>query len=434
MLRTALLCLVVSGCLDSRSGRRAGEADTREGGSDIGPSETSPGCEHAALSVIDDGVEATNDGRYDYFGPVLLDGVMLHAAVAELDNQGYGRRNVRMTDLVSGTSETLVDPDYEHYLIDARDGVLLFGATYGGVTELRYHDSRDGTTRVLERYEVDPPLRPVTNEYYGGRVARVVERDVAVWAESGYDQSKTRTRVKMWSGGATRVLFDDFTSSLALELHDGNVAWSVVGSQPGLWLARPGQTPTAIAEGTVYELAINDQSLFWVADGYVWRHDFADGSQRQVSEEKCTGLVAQGTHAAAVCGGDESGGWMAMAPGQPTVFAGDRAIGIPVEADRTIAGLDLHGNRLAWVEYPPLVDCRGQFDQGVLRATSLLRPESPVDLATVNSGCWCCDAYWPALQIRLSERAVAWNYPVTDAAVAYPSADGLGWALFDACE
>jgi hypothetical protein len=443
MLRTALLCLVVSGCLDSRSGRRAAESDTTApdttapdtSTADIGPVETSPVCEHAALSVVDVGIEASDDGRYDYFNPVLLDGVTLHAAITERDDRGDGRRNVQLIDLVNDTRETLVDPDYDHYMLDARDGVLLFGATDAGVTELRYHDSRDGTTRVLERYEIDPPLRLTANEYHWGRVARVVERDVALWAESGYEQGKTRTRVKLWSDGATRVLYDDFSPSLVLELHRGNVAWSVVGAQPGLWLARPGQTPTKIAEGTVYELAFNDQSLFWIVDGIVWRHDLADGSQRQISDEKCTALVAQGTHAAAVCGGDEETGWLAMAPGQPTVFDGDRATAITVGSDRVIAGLTLFGNRMAWVEYPPLVDCRGQFDMGMLRVSSLRDLESfPYAINRVASGCWCCDAYWPALQIRLSERAIAWNYPMGVAEVEYPSPDALGWALFDACE
>lgn len=441
MLRTALLCLVISGCLDQRSGRRAGESDTDANAPDTtGPVEdvaveTSPVCEHAGLSVVEVGIEPSNDAYYNNFNPVLLDGVMLHATVAAPDARGIGSRNVHIMDLGDGTSETLVDPDYQHYLIDARDGILLFGATYAGTTELRYHDTHDGTTRVLERYEIDPPLRLVGNEHYWGRIGRVVERGVAVWAESGYDQGKTRTRVKMWSGGETRVLYDDFTPSLALELHDGNVAWSVVGSQPGLWLSRQGQAATMIAEGSVYEISFNDQSLFWVADGFVWRHDLADGSQRKISEDKCTALVAHGTHAAAVCGGDGNGGWMAMAPGQPTVFDGDRTIRIPVASDRVIAGLELFGNRLAWVEYPPLVDCRGQFDTGILRVSSLRALEAePYSASTVASGCWCCDAYWPALQTRLSERGVAWNYPIIEGTEYYPAAASLGWALFEDCE
>ncbi len=434
MLRFVTLCIVVSGCLDSRSGRRAGELDASDTTQSDVAVETSPACQHASLMLVEEGVELAEGS--DYSNPVVLDGTSLYAAVATLGPTGYGRHNVQVMDLETGTSYGIADPDTNHYVIDARDGVLLFGAMGAGTIELRYHDVSSGTTQVLERYEVDSTLRLTTNQYYWGRVARLVERGVAAWAESGYEQGKTRTRVKLWSGGQTRVLYDGFTPSLALELYGDAVAWSVLGDSPAVWLARGGQEPTQIATGSVYELALNDQSLFWLDDqGIVWRYDFADGSRRSLGDERCAGLIAQGPRAAAVCGGEQpETSWLVGTPGRPTVFEGERRITIPSTEGLTIAGLELYGNRLAWVEYPPEVGCRNQFEPGSLRGVSLLAPDAPRELAPVRSGCWCCDAYWPALQISLSERGVAWNYPMIDGPEDYPAAASVGWALFEDCK
>ncbi len=109
------------------------------------------------------------------------------------------------------------------------------------------------------------------------------------------------------------------------------------------------------------------------------------------------------------------------------MFEGDRRTTIASTEGLAIAGLELSGNRLAWVEFPPDAGCD---DTGSLWAVSLLAPDAPRVLAPLRAGCWHSDMPWPFPQLGLSERGVAWNYPATEGAFS----GGFGWALFDACE
>ncbi len=166
----------------------------------------------------------------------------------------------------------------------------------------------EGTTQVLEEYQDSRGENPVGCNW---RSSHLVERGTAVWAECGYEQGRQRTRVKLWSGGDTRVLYDDSMSLIRLELHRGNIAWSVEGDSPGVWLWSGGQDAIRISPDVAHELAFNDESVFWTERSIVWRHGLADGSQRVISEEPCVGLVADGKRAAAMCGPGVLGGPLA---------------------------------------------------------------------------------------------------------------------------
>ncbi len=113
MLRIASFCLVVSGCIDSRSRQWAADADT----ADAVAAETSPSCPNASLALVDDGVESATDVGY-LNTHILLDGLSLYAVVMP---------HLRIVDLVTGASHDLAatETDRFHQLISAQDGVAL---------------------------------------------------------------------------------------------------------------------------------------------------------------------------------------------------------------------------------------------------------------------------------------------------------------------
>ena len=82
MLRFVTLCIVVSGCLDSRSGRRAGELDASDTTQSDVAVETSPACQHASLMLVEEGVELAEGS--DYSNPVVLDGTSLYLSLIHI--------------------------------------------------------------------------------------------------------------------------------------------------------------------------------------------------------------------------------------------------------------------------------------------------------------------------------------------------------------
>lgn len=268
------------------------------------------------------------------------------------------------------------------------------------------------------------------------RPSRLVERGVAVWGEvSSPYTPQASARVRRFRDGEITTVFEGATSIGVPELRNGHVLWLAFGDDRTLWLAPSDGPPNAIARGAIEDVALGDDAAWWTEGGAVMRHDFASGANQRAHDGPCGLLVADGHRAAAVCGPDSGPGYFATRTGELSVFEGRNAFAVSTRGGESIAGLSLFEGRIAWVEYPADVGCGvSGVATGELVIAALARPDVSSVAATVLAGCWCCDAYWPALQLSLSTAGVAWNYPRPAGEVEpfYAARDAVGWGLFTA--
>ncbi|MEZ4472488.1 MAG: hypothetical protein R3F60_17185 [bacterium] len=67
------------------------------------------------------------------------------------------------------------------------------------------------------------------------------------------------------------------------------------------------------------------------------------------------------------------------------------------------------GGGLAWAAYDDVGAWCDAFTAGRIRWLPA-GEAAPITVGPVQSGCLCCGAYWPALQIDLGPAVVAWSY------------------------
>jgi len=458
-LASVTLVMTSVACLEPRAGSRGtddGHADAAEVSADatapdtmadVKPDTSAPTDTGADTSPVPDVCDA--DPTVERLGLVTFDEPEMAIASVPLDGATlFGTRRTAVDgvpdayrivalDLVGGTETVVAEDATRLTLLDAREGALLFAsidyATRTGTTTLHYLEVDTG--RKVELTMVSGGDTGLVPGPYGlGARVRVVERGAAVWGEQSYAAGGAPiARIRRFAGGAVETLWEERTGVSAPHLRDGRVLWTSQGERAALWLAEPGETARPIARGTLGDFALTADAAWWIEGGAVMRFAFATGESQRVHEGPCALLTSDATRAAAVCGPDVTdAAFFGAVAGQPIVFDHQQRTKLVTRGGDVIAGLRVEGRRVAWVEYPADVGCGADiFGTGELVLASLDAPEAPLKSQVVSSGCWCCGAYWPPLELALSDRAMAWNYPfVEDVDPSVDRGGSVGWALF----
>lgn len=452
--------LASSACLEPRAGVQAGredgdgaDADTDAANDtaladaavtpdtsreDVGPVDT---CE-PGLALAERGAVIFEPA--DMAAPSIpLDGsTLLGTRRVEVD--GAVRHRVVAVDLPSGRESVVVESASALSLIDARGGAALVmrldyagGVTRTSLAHLALDDGRE-VTLFSGASGAGGAIVPSAMEW--GAAPRLVEGDVAVWAEQTYGTGAggaPQARVRRLRDGRIETLWEERADVAAPYLLAGRALWATRGEGAALWLAEPTGGARPIARGALGGYALTVDAAWWIADGAVTRRDLATGDERRVHDGPCALLASDARSAAAVCGPEVgSGDWFMAVAGTPFSFRGTEVTALGTAGGDLIAALRVEGQRVAWVEYPSGAGC--SFDElavGALVVARLDAPTQAASLVRMGAGCWCCNAWWPPPALALVERGLAWNYPIGDG--VDPVVDrgaAIGWALWsDAC-
>lgn len=348
--------------------RDTGSQDARPDGPDVGVL----GCQQVVTTYPTDGFE-----RYE---PVVAgDQVFGH----RLDPQGI----VRSVDVtngapVAGPTDLLVDAEDTARLLLRPDGAEGFRLIY-----------REGRDVVLDASVTFPDaLMP-----FDVSPRRLVLPGRAVWVQGD--------ALKLWRAGRVDTVGHGTITTVSMS--PTGVAWI---TQPrGRVHVRLDDTLErtigVVGQGPPVLVATREH-VWWLSDGrpQVWR--MGDDAGRPVTElTGCEALDAEGDTALVTCRNDPGVAPEGMvvvritADGEATVL--DRA-GV-IMAPRAAYGA------LAWARYDdPSAWCATPAE-GTLRWWPAGDLE-PFDVAIIQSGCLCCGAYWPTLQLDLGPRRVAWSY------------------------
>ncbi|TNF32267.1 MAG: hypothetical protein EP329_10775 [Deltaproteobacteria bacterium] len=333
-------------------------------------------------------------------------------------------------------------------LIDGRDGALLVDYPIAGDRRrrLRYVDDTTNAElteqdeRVWTPSRHDPPHHLVTQ----GRAA---------FRSCVYDGQgaclKWRLRAWIFGGDQVQTLFaspDPSTVATAPFVTEDAILWAEpVQANDGPWRIRElrdgAMTTLHEVDGPVQEVVAHTRGVLWTTPEAVW-YAKADEAPRQIHAGPCIEVDSDGTRAVMLCPeGDLPGpvAWYPQAlvqPGDLWVFAGGQqmsriategAVGYP-RVDRGI---------VAWLAFPAVVnDC---FDRGrakVMVASTTMSPITPVEVAEIDTTCFCCAAIWPPHALSLGRGLLAWTYAPSDAENADPPWDTtrLGWAQVATCQ
>jgi|GEM_PF-2971753 len=451
-LRCTLICVVAgTGCLDRRAGRTGDvtPSDVEVGApdNDVTVSKEVATCDPSTALARTGAVEF--DQRDIAYGPVALDGTTLYGTRGGISADGsYLPRNIVAID-VTTQREVVVAPSNEvQSIVDARDGVIIYASTSaeGQTLTLRYRDVASGAERLLLKVQEPASTRPIIGEYGPAGAVRLVERGGAVWGEQvDAPTGRASSRVRAFDGSEIRTLWEGQTSIHVPTLRAGRMLWITYDPPAStLWLASFEGDATSIVKGALEAATLTDDAAWWIDAGVLSRYDFASGVSQRVADGPCGMLVADAKRVAAVCGPPGESAYIARL-GTPMVFEGTRAQPFatiaslaPGKPTRVLAGLTLSNARVAWVEYPENVGCIGGSEEsGDLVVAGLAAPDRPEVVATVKSGCWCCDAYWAPLQLGLGTATggdtVAWNYALVQSDLPSRNGAAVGWGLFDTC-
>ncbi len=256
--------------------------------------------------------------------------------------------------------------------------------------------------------------------------------------------------VTVWQGAGT--------TGGELLLRNGRAAWLHAFEGPaGLWLADLQSdlaAPARLIEeaADVLDYALTDDALWWITmpyeGGRVMRMDLANDQVREVHPGPCRQLESDARRVITVCGEGliRRASFGMIENGRAVVLDGEHVTVLPIgsaddSAGIALAGLRIEGHRVTWGEYPPIEVVPGESchpgagdsvlklgeidDDGVLGAVH--------NVAPLAMGCWCCnDGFWPDPDIRLTDRGLAWNYPITvPRDTRADQVVPIGWLLFD---
>lgn len=371
---------------------------------------------------------------------IPLDGSTL-LGTRRVEVGGALRHRVVAVDLPGGQESVVVESAGALSVIDARGGAALVmrldyenGVARTSLAHLALDDGREVTLFSGSSGEVALAPSPMG----WGAPPRLVEGDVAVWAEQTYGTGGAPlARVRRLRGGQIETLLEERAEVLAPYLFEGRTLWATRGERAALWLAEPTGEARPIARGATDGYTLTADAAWWLADGMVMRRDLATGDERRVHDGPCALLASDARTAVAVCGPEVGGGgWFMAVAGTPFAFRGGETTALGTRGGDLIAALRVEGQRVAWVEYPSEAGCGfDDLDVGVLVVTRLDAPTQAASLVRMGAGCWCCSAWWPPPALALAERVLAWNYPIADG--VDPIVDrgaAIGWALWsDAC-
>lgn len=439
LLRLALP-IIFAGCSDANNGGAASDGDSAlEEDIDVGEElldgdayDTRDTCEPTA-GLTAQGVLALEDSDFDY-NPVLLDGSVIYGT--ELGSE-FGRYRVISEDVRTGTRRIVAE---NATLLDAREGKALVLVDDGErrFARLELHDAM----RAIEVRNFQEPNSTIwaSNYLYNGR-SRLIEGDMVAWVEADITTGLTKWSVLTAEHGETRTVWSGAGDPGGPELRSGRLLWVTrLGGMGTVMLATLGKrTIESLGSSEiVMQTALGDDAAWWLEGGKVMRHGF-DGETRVMHDGPCNGIVADGRHAAAVCGVEHYvPDYRKPSHGTPLVFDASGSTALETRrmggGDVLVNGLMLAGSRIAWVEYPLDVSCgNGNASSGgELVLTDVDGASAPTALGPVGTGCWCCDAYWTPLMLALNSDAVAWNYPAgaTAPVSKYGRFSSVGWALF----
>lgn len=372
-----------TGCIAEHRSQDPAEADARlasDGGDGLVPTED-------AAEVGDCGFEI----KYFETSPadlpeprVVGTQVLAHRLNAEHRPQAV---DLETGAPVGGPEDVLVDADGAARLLLRPDGA--------GQSRLIYREA--GRDRVLSeagarRYAFEPGIN------------HQVEPGGAAWIENdAIFALRAGQAGPIWLGPA-----------FVIALRDGHVVWVNSGDQR-VHVAPPAAEEQIIgpAEGTA-RLVPTRGYIWWLSGGrpWVWVHGTLEGHAVGTLAD-CEALDAEGDQALVTC----------HPPPGEGVLTRITAAGAQQEIQRgpALVGARITPDGLAWARYPDAdAWCTGRANGGLWWWPAGHR--APEVVAEVSSGCLCCNAYWPPLQIDMGPGLLAWNYPVS------PSPAGVGVA------
>ncbi|MBL8787775.1 MAG: hypothetical protein JNJ59_22930 [Deltaproteobacteria bacterium] len=459
----AWLAATLGGCLDTRQGQvgveQSDTSDVADARDDADLRDTAVGPDTAltdttfdtsgpdACRLVTDprsleGSQTITMSDLERGNARFVDPLTLVGTRNQVDERGVSRSSIVAVELPSGAARTLVSGPGNMRLADARDGALL-----------GFAESVD--TKTLELFYAEVGAGPSTPktllamDWSGGSISttpgiwafddatHAVERGLAAWAEHVQTVNPVH-RVRLYragaGGGALRTLVESPTWVGAPVVHRGRVLWSRQDQPTTLWVhdAERDRTEQVTSVTNLGGYTLSDDAAWWLDEGRVFRKAFDGSEARTVEAGPCAMLVSDGNVAAAVCGPEAKSDWL-FATGQPVAFVAGAKVPLGTfttgEA-RLVASLTVRGDLVAWLEYPLEAACDGRPDVvGDLVITTLsgaLSGARPTRLTGTKSGCWCCNAIWPAAHVDLTARALTWNYPLDTDEYPY-DAIGVGW-------
>ncbi len=365
------------------------------------------GCDHRALPpdpgapcellghrlsevrILDGG-----EGIYREFGGLVADGAsILYGARRTTGSNSAADLDLFRLDARSGRSDQLTLDELDTALLDARQGEVLYAERSAGGAFMAPFRLR--LRRGAETVELGEHALQLLGYYEGYAEAdrRLLDGGTVAWA--------TETAVHAFDGERTLTLASTKHATMPF-VSAGTIVFAASdGKDSEIYRYRA---------GTLEQLSANeldDRAPVVVADEVLWRCGL-DICRRRGTE---TEVVASGECSAPAAGGGSAAWGCAgrisrYTPGQPL-----ETIARPGAKP---TGVRVHGRLLAWIE-AEIGD--GYHEQGTLYFSDGARTQ---EVARVGLPCLYCDAYWPPLQLSLSDEALAWTYAIPSAPGATP--------------
>jgi hypothetical protein len=330
-------------------------------------------------------------------------------------------------------------------LIDGRDGALLieYPRPSSDRRMLAYVDeaTRAELTSVSERFFApdrhDPTLHLVTRDRAAFRSCVYDAQGACVtWRLRSWVPGEGQVRT-LWEGPGDGVApppapFVDADGVLWAEPADG--AWRIRALRGGAVV-----TLHTVAE-PVRELAAHTGGIVWLTASGAW-YAKPDREPRRLYSGACGDLDSDGTHAVMLCRSGQSpapdaswspylGAW-----GELWTYAGGDQLRRVPTTGALILNPRVDRGVVAWLSFPDRASgCFGEAT-GLVRVAALAGDLTPITVAEVGIGCFCCAAIYPSQAISLSRGLLAWNYAPSESSSPDPPWSGgrLGWAQITSC-
>jgi hypothetical protein len=154
--------------------------------------------------------------------------------------------------------------------------------------------------------------------------------------------------------------------------------------------------------------------VFWISDGDVRMADLASDAVSTLVEGTCGALSTDAGMLAFTCNTEADG----LGMGSELWFFDGHEAKVVSSSEGMILAVTLDAGRIAWAQFGAEADlCQFAVGELMLLADVSL---DPVVVAPVGSGCWCCDALWPASHVSLEGDVLGWNYALTEPTDPFP--------------
>ena len=316
--------------------------------------------------------------------------------------------------------------DVEDVLLDAEGAARLIHRrdVQASASELVYVDD-SGFEVVLWEGSVNAV---VATDSWTGAMVQLVEPGAAAFTADG--------TVHRWDLGGEPVELWSGKFPSAAWLAGERVAWAGQdGDDLDVFLADADgvRALTTDDDRSDRQPVIGDDAVFWLRDGAMVRFDLETEALTELHEGSCSSARVDGATALFRCVGPETdlGVASGVFGGHLWYFDGQATHPVPPE-DELVGPHALHDGVATWIAYPSAdVGC-GAGGAGTVRSWPLgADAVTPVTVALVTVGCWCCGAFHPGPRLDAAGLLVAWNYHADDignVVTGFGSDGTTGWA------